>query len=328
MSCYNDWWLLCTQAYAERLIGYCIHTQIPGQRIPTWGIQNTLDGDCKSYIIIERLEPYGEVLERQIMHLNTLHSTLKFTADISNSSINFLHITIYIRIQTSRTQGKLSTKIFTKPCDTFHQYIMPTPITMRFWHWKSHWTFLWHWKSTETTLKNIYKGNHSDNPGFSHWNMFLCCSRTLKSHWKKLNHTEKFSALLISFVPRFFSVTLDFQCDFQCHNFIVHTPSIDLQSFHLWWILKNHPSEEEEEYEKTSSFFQERLLLRGYEDFVSDIQWSMSHENRQQILEETSQKLERINIPVVFTTRYIGFILLTDIISALLENWYLIENNA
>ena len=52
-------------------------------------------------------------------------------------------------------------------------------------------------------------------------------SFVLQGHW---NHTEKFfkitlkiliSALLISFVPRFFSVTLDFQCDFQCHNFIV-----------------------------------------------------------------------------------------------------------
>ena len=95
------------------------------------------------------------------------------------------------------------------------------PYTMKLWHWKSHWKFLWHWKDTETTLKNIYKGNHSDNPGLSHRNIFLCCSRTLKSHWKMLNHTEKFSALLISFVSRFFSITLDFQCDFQCHNFIV-----------------------------------------------------------------------------------------------------------
>ena len=102
----------------------------------------------------------------------------------------------------------------------------PVPIiTMKLWHWKSHWKFLWHWKDTETTLKNIYKGNHSDNPGLSHRNIFLCCSRTLKSHRKFLNHTEKFSALLISFVPRFFSVTLDFQCDFQCHNFIVYRDS-------------------------------------------------------------------------------------------------------
>ena len=73
------------------------------------------------------------------------------------------------------------------------------------------------------TLKNIYKGNHSDNPGLSHWNIFLCCSRTLKSHWKILNHTETFSVLLISFVPRFFSIILYFQCDFQCHNFIVYS---------------------------------------------------------------------------------------------------------
>ena len=93
--------------------------------------------------------------------------------------------------------------------------------TMKLWHWKSHWNFLWHWKDTETTLKNIYKGNHCNNPGLSHWNIFLCCSRTLKSNWKMLNHTEKISALPISFVPRFFSVTLDFQCNFQGHNFIV-----------------------------------------------------------------------------------------------------------
>ena len=99
-------------------------------------------------------------------------------------------------------------------------------LTMKLWHWKSHWKFLWHWKDTENTLKNIYKGNHSDNPGLSHWNIFLCCSRTLKSHWKILNHTENFLALLISFVLRFFNVTLNFQCDFQCHNFLrIASPS-------------------------------------------------------------------------------------------------------
>ena len=76
-----------------------------------------------------------------------------------------------------------------------------------------------HGNHTEKYLQ----GNHSDNSGLSYWNIFLCCSRTLKSHWKVLNHTNKFSALLISIVPRFCSVTLDFQCDFQCHNFIVST---------------------------------------------------------------------------------------------------------
>ena len=94
-------------------------------------------------------------------------------------------------------------------------------LTMKLWHWIHTENFCDTKKDTETTLKNIYTGNHSDNPGLSHWNIFLCCSRTLKLHWNFLNHTEKFSALLISFVPRFLSVTLDFQCDFQCHNFIV-----------------------------------------------------------------------------------------------------------
>ena len=37
------------------------------------------------------------VLEEQITHLNTLHPALKFTAEISNSSINFLDITIIIQ---------------------------------------------------------------------------------------------------------------------------------------------------------------------------------------------------------------------------------------
>ena len=55
-----------------------------------------------------------------------------------------------------------------------------------------------------------------------------------ESHWKNLNHTEKFSALLISFVPRFFSVTLDFECDFQCHNFIVRV-RLGRTSFELLW---------------------------------------------------------------------------------------------
>ena len=42
------------------------------------------------------------------------------------------------------------------------------------------------------------------------------------------NHTEKCSALLISFVPRSFSVTPDFLCYFQCHNFIYGI------SYHVW----------------------------------------------------------------------------------------------
>ncbi len=66
------------------------------------------------------------LLEDQINHLNTLHPNLKFTADISDSTINFLDLTIFKSPDYHNT-GKLSTKVFTKPCDTF-QYIMPNSI--------------------------------------------------------------------------------------------------------------------------------------------------------------------------------------------------------
>ena len=63
-------------------------------------------------------------LQDQIQTLNTLHPNLKFTAEISETSVNFLDITIYKGNDFNVTK-KLSTKIYTKPCDTA-QYIMPS----------------------------------------------------------------------------------------------------------------------------------------------------------------------------------------------------------
>ena len=176
------------------------------------------------------------IIEEQITHLNTLHPTLKFTADISNSSINFLDITIY-KGPNFKDTGKLSTKIFTKPCDTF-QYILPT----------------------------------STHP------------------------PSTFKAFIYGEFLR---------------------------------IIRN--SSEKEEYEATSSLFKERLLKRGYEeDFILNIQQSVSHSNRQKILEETGNKPVRnkLNIPLVFTTTYTGHIAPRSIKTALLQYWHLIENNA
>ena len=65
---------------------------------------------------------------------------------------------------------------------------------MKLWHWKSHWKFWWHW--SEITLKNIYKGNLNDD----HTEIFPFVVQGQKK--KKNIQTEKFSALLISFVPR------------------------------------------------------------------------------------------------------------------------------
>ena len=50
---------------------------------------------------------------------------------------------------------------------------------------------------------------------------FPCFVRKLKSHWKKIKSHWFFSTLLISFVSRFFSINVDFQCDFQYIYFIV-----------------------------------------------------------------------------------------------------------
>ena len=57
----------------------------------------------------------------------------------------------------------------------------------------------------EITLKNIYKGNDIDNHTKYFPFLFKDNEITLK---KKLNHTEKLSVLLISFVPRIFSITV------------------------------------------------------------------------------------------------------------------------
>ena len=64
------------------------------------------------------------ILEEQIQYLKSLHPNLKFTAEVSDSYINFSDITIY-KGKDFKNTGKLSTKIFTKPVDNF-QYIMPT----------------------------------------------------------------------------------------------------------------------------------------------------------------------------------------------------------
>ncbi|XP_072021492.1 uncharacterized protein [Amphiura filiformis] len=63
-------------------------------------------------------------LDQNIKDLNLLHPDLKFTADISESGINFLDLHIY-KGKNFHETGKLDTKVFTKPCDTF-QYIQPS----------------------------------------------------------------------------------------------------------------------------------------------------------------------------------------------------------
>ena len=52
--------------------------------------------------------------QKYVDHLNNQHPTIKFTAEISNQSVNFLDTTV-----TRETNGSLSTNLYRKPTDTF-----------------------------------------------------------------------------------------------------------------------------------------------------------------------------------------------------------------
>ena len=61
--------------------------------------------------------PHGmNSLTKFIEHLNTVHPTIKFTSDISETRISFLDLTIY------KEQSKLYTRLYTKPTDR-HMYL-------------------------------------------------------------------------------------------------------------------------------------------------------------------------------------------------------------
>ena len=61
--------------------------------------------------------PHGRnSLTKFIGHLNTVHPTIKFTSDISETGISFLDLTIYIE------QSRLYTRLYTKPTDR-HMYL-------------------------------------------------------------------------------------------------------------------------------------------------------------------------------------------------------------
>ena len=56
-------------------------------------------------------------LQEFISHLNSCHHTIKFTAKISQQSVNFLDTTIYLK-----PTGQLEVDLYTKPVDS-HNYL-------------------------------------------------------------------------------------------------------------------------------------------------------------------------------------------------------------
>ena len=57
-----------------------------------------------------------EKLKGSIEHLNEKHATIKFTAELSKTSINFLDVTV------SLVGGNITTDLYVKPTDS-HQYL-------------------------------------------------------------------------------------------------------------------------------------------------------------------------------------------------------------
>ena len=71
----------------------------------------------KGFIDIFLIWTHGmESLKEFILHLNTVHPTLKFTSVISSKEIAFLDLTIYF------TDDKLCTRLYTKDTDR-HMYL-------------------------------------------------------------------------------------------------------------------------------------------------------------------------------------------------------------
>ena len=63
-----------------------------------------------------------------LLFLNSYHHSIKFTADISNHSVNFLDVTVLVN-----DQGKLTTTVYRKPTDTYRpkQHSMWAPVGPR-----------------------------------------------------------------------------------------------------------------------------------------------------------------------------------------------------
>ena len=59
-------------------------------------------------------------LEDFINHINSLHSTIKFTHEVSKSHISFLDVTVSLD-----NNNKIFTDLFIKSTDT-HQYLLHT----------------------------------------------------------------------------------------------------------------------------------------------------------------------------------------------------------
>ena len=112
-------------------------------------------------------------------------------------------------------------------------------ITRTLWHW-NHAVIILYKMTKETTVTE----NHT-------WICFLLLFKDVEITLKLI---ETISVLLISFVSGIFSVTLDFQCDFQCHCFIVRSCNKREKTINLYWTSVSFPPLSLHHYVKLSTW--------------------------------------------------------------------------
>ena len=127
----------------------------------------------------------------------------------------------WVRSNLSQWITKLFLIYFCNPQKSFHT--SPTRIidTMKLWHWKSHW-------KSRVTLKNLGTKEMSNTENFSVWLKIFQCDFNVLEQQRKIFQWDNpglslWFPLLIFFsvVSMAFKCHKNFQCDFQCQNFIV-----------------------------------------------------------------------------------------------------------
>ena len=103
-------------------------TKFEDKYVYTYPLQPLLWKRYIDYIFL--VWPHGKnSLIEFLEHLNTVHPTIKFTSDISDTEISFLDLTIYIY----KKQSALHTRLYTKPTDRhmYLNYLSEHPVSLK-----------------------------------------------------------------------------------------------------------------------------------------------------------------------------------------------------
>ncbi len=159
---------------------------------------------------------------------NELWDTIPFVVNHTSTVLTQSRIPILLNLCVHGVITNYQTSRFSDPF-----WIVSWQSLLNSPYLQSHWKVQPHWKTTETTLKRCTNDNHTEI--FSVITLkFVCyCYPRMLILYNPTQYFQRY----ISFVLSIFSVTLVFQCDFQCHILIViptpHCPN-------YWHVFKGY----------------------------------------------------------------------------------------